>query len=1074
MNKKHFLALGWVFCCFANAYCQDKEENFLILNPGGHKGQIRDLLVTADKKKIVTGSFDKTIKIWDIESGELEREILGEIGVGSEGMVYDIALSPDDKLLAAGGWFGSTTEKEPLGGIRIFDFKTGKLLYILEGHGNAIEDLKFVNGSTQLMSADAEGDLWLWDLATKKPIRKYHHHDAKITGDYYDEVKCIAVREKTFLTADQYGRIKKWSIDKLDTLVVDHYYETIQADWVDISPDGNYYAACADTFLTVYNNKFSPVAESSSEFAPYFTIFSPDSKKLLTGCRTSGEIHKLFVYGLQDTVWSDFATFSDFDNSVLAGAWIDNETFAIGGGSHDEIMIVKLGKQNEKPKLIRRMAGYGAELYAASLNDHVISFADKWTGNFGTSEFNKQFDLFNKQIAKPDPKLVKNRPITAKGNFKLQRYRVQDELNAGLNILKDNKVYDSVVLQYYNGARHNVFSFLNEKYFVSGQSYGILSAFDLKGNEVSRFVGHIGDVWGLSVTTDGKRMITANADRTFKIWPLEEVGKKKTAKDLPTVAEAWKTNGVYDFYSGLAKKLNVEKEITAPGIEAWEKIIKVFNDNGYSTNLLEGIIAEKTANYIYPIASVFISERGDWLIWDERGYFTGSKKATRYVGYHVNKGKYKEAKYYPFEQFDLKFNRPDIIMKELGIASAEMIRAYEYAYQKRLKKMGITEEQLSDDIHLPETVISGYTFNDQTEKLSLKISASDDKYNLDRINIYVDDVPVFGTAGVDISKNKTKTFSGEYILDMIPGKNKIQVSVLNEKGVESLKETFSVIDKKQQKPDLYIVSIGVSNYKDPSFNLNYAAKDADDIAHFFDKSEMYSKVLVNELTNEKVTRENVLKIKNEFLSKAKPNDVVIFFVAGHGVLNKNLDYYYAAYNMDFQNPENGGITYEELESLLDGIKPYRKLFFMDSCHSGELDKDDFIASANTPKKESGDVVFRNSGNVGAVAKEGIGLSQSTQLMQELFADLRRGSGATVISSAGGAEYAMESKEWKNGLFTFCLLSGMKNKDADFNKDGIIMLSELQQYVSGKVTEMSGGKQLPTSRRENLEFDYRVW
>jgi hypothetical protein len=37
-----------------------------------------------------------------------------------------------------------------------------------------------------------------------------------------------------------------------------------------------------------------------------------------------------------------------------------------------------------------------------------------------------------------------------------------------------------------------------------------------------------------------------------------------------------------------------------------------------------------------------------------------------------------------------------------------------------------------------------------------------------------------------------------------------------------------------------------------------------------------------------------------------------------------------------------------------------------------------------------------------------------------------------------------------------------------------MISEIQSYVNAKVNELSGGKQQPGSRRENLEFDFRLW
>jgi len=95
-------------------------------------------------------------------------------------------------------------------------------------------------------------------------------------------------------------------------------------------------------------------------------------------------------------------------------------------------------------------------------------------------------------------------------------------------------------------------------------------------------------------------------------------------------------------------------------------------------------------------------------------------------------------------------------------------------------------------------------------------------------------------------------------------------------------------------------------------------------------------------------------------------------------------------------------------------------------------------------------------------------------MNELFNDLRKGTGATVISSAGGVEYAMESSEWKNGLFTYCLLMGMKNRKADLNNDGYINLIELQTYVTEKVKALSHGKQIPNTRIQNLELDFRIW
>jgi uncharacterized caspase-like protein len=196
----------------------------------------------------------------------------------------------------------------------------------------------------------------------------------------------------------------------------------------------------------------------------------------------------------------------------------------------------------------------------------------------------------------------------------------------------------------------------------------------------------------------------------------------------------------------------------------------------------------------------------------------------------------------------------------------------------------------------------------------------------------------------------------------------------------------------------------------------------------------------------------------------------MIFIAGHGVLDENLDYFFASYDMDFNNPNQRGIAYEDLEGLLDGIKPLKKVLLIDACHSGEIDKEEVELLA-TNEVQVGEIQFRAVGNS---VKPKLGMQNTSELTKALFTDLRKGTGATVISSAGGGEYAMESGEWKNGLFTYCMLKGIETKAADQNGDGEIWLKELQEYVQTQVSELSGGKQQPTSRIENSVLDYRVW
>jgi hypothetical protein len=433
----------------------------------------------------------------------------------------------------------------------------------------------------------------------------------------------------------------------------------------------------------------------------------------------------------------------------------------------------------------------------------------------------------------------------------------------------------------------------------------------------------------------------------------------------------------------------------------------------------------------------------------------------------------KGLKTYKFEQFDLKYNRPDIILDRLGYADSSLVEAYHQAYKKRLKKMGFTEDMLEDDFHLPEIEIENFEEMPQLHdqgSIELDLKLKDSKYKLDRINVWVNDVAIYGTDGISLRDKNVQEYQTKLEVFLAKGKNKVQLSVLNQAGAESYKETFELeCTAGKDQADLYLITIGESEFQQADFNLTYASKDAQDMASLFEKSKVYKNVHTKTLINEQVTKENVMALKS-FIEKADINDEVMIFIAGHGVLDAQLDYYFATYDMDFQQPQERGLAYEELESLLDGIKPLKKTLLIDACHSGEIDKDE-VQLAEADNGEEGDVQFRAVGNT---ATPKLGVQNTSELTKSLFTDLRKGTGATVISSAGGMEFAMEGDEWNNGLFTYCLIKGIQSKAADLNGDKEIWLSEIQQYVSEQVFELSGGRQHPTSRIENQTVDFRVW
>ena len=121
-------------------------------------------------------------------------------------------------------------------------------------------------------------------------------------------------------------------------------------------------------------------------------------------------------------------------------------------------------------------------------------------------------------------------------------------------------------------------------------------------------------------------------------------------------------------------------------------------------------------------------------------------------------------------------------------------------------------------------------------------------------------------------------------------------------------------------------------------------------------------------------------------------------------------------------PEEGGLPYDDLEWLLDSIPSQKKLMLIDACHSGELDKDEAITmnkyldstSWAGGKAKGLEVVSYSS-------ERKIGLKNSFEVMNELFANVRRGTGATVLSAASGTQVAIEDAAHNNGYFMYSIL-----------------------------------------------------
>ncbi|MEO5647927.1 MAG: caspase family protein [Chitinophagaceae bacterium] len=459
---------------------------------------------------------------------------------------------------------------------------------------------------------------------------------------------------------------------------------------------------------------------------------------------------------------------------------------------------------------------------------------------------------------------------------------------------------------------------------------------------------------------------------------------------------------------------------------------------------------------------VFIKDR-DQVFLDKDGYYYSTKNASKYLAFRQDRT------ILPFERFDYTYNRPDKVLAALekqSLVPGELVQAYQNAWQKR-----ITGKPLKQNLsaYLPSLKVNDAQIKQvqYTRDLLLPVSAEGNGNELSALQVSVNGVPYFGSKGKALSG---KNWKGDIGVALSAGINNIKVSVMDSRKVESDPQVLSVnyISSANVKPDLYIIAVCVSDYLS-SNDLKYAQKDGRDIVSAFAKKNTYQNVYADTLFNNAATHTNFLTMKAKLL-KAKTDDHVIVFFSGHGLLDKKYDFYFASYDCDFADPSKKGISYTEIESLLDSIAPRKKLLLIDACHSGEFDKESIDKNAvNNNTADNG-----TTGKGVIVENSKLGLKNSFHLMQDLFGNLNRGSGTIVISAAAGDAQALEADKWNNGVFTWAVLNGLVEGKADLDKNEKITVSELREYVYRKVAEETSGRQKPTTRQENLEYDWELW
>ncbi len=1069
-----------------------KQMNIL----SGHNAAVNSISIHPNKNIIASASDDATVKIWEYPSGKLLTTYHF-----FETKVKAVTFSPDGKQLACGSEF-----------VYLIDMETKKHIKLAQHAKSTFNALAYSNDGVFLAFGEKNAKKnYVYNLSSKKIVKEFKIKSKKLlfsadnSSVYIAGNRGIVMKKPLFKTKGKTSKFKQlagYSWNSFNSIVI--YKDCLVA-------------ANTDNLIYIYNKKSGKKIEILKAHSDDVMALAVNKKGRYVA--SAGKDRTIIIWDIDErkviktleggTISANTISFSGDGNTMFIG-YADGsfKTWDLASKSNIEYASFSEG---QKQRLFSKPKNYSTQNTVNPIDAQRILVKvnrielDKYTGELAAEYENLAYwNAFRQNEIK---KLINNKSGVYQNYFIVDTSMViAVEVNAThsqtYSLLNHERILDAEEVFSIDVSTCNIVTKKKELKLAKKKSFRIEGAIYYK-----------------NISADGKFIVIVkkqNAKSMLEVWDIQKRSKlneKEFAANVNSVVFSPKNkylcvgsddNEIVILHGANLEAVtslkgtapvsfsddensivytNSDKELFLYDIDGKSVIFNVntkhqtqvsdikFNEeyNYIATSSYDGLIKFWSAESGSMLLSMAVFNDNDFIYVSPENYYFSTKRAMNYIGFL-----YKD-KLYSFEQFDLKFNRPDIVFAKSAYSNPQEINAFYKAYLKRIKKLGFNKDAFDSDFNIPLIAIENareLPILTSENTIDLRLNLIDSLYNLDRLNVWINDVAIYGTKGVDLKEEGKKQIYKNLKLELAQGKNKIQVSCLNQKGVESFKETVVIKyePKNAVEPNLYLITIGTSKYLDNNFNLQYAAKDAKDVAELFKKDHYFNKVIVKTLTDEQVTKENIEKLKL-FLADATINDEVIIFVAGHGVLDVDLNYYLASHDMDFNDPAKRGIPYEDVEKLLDGIKPLKKILFVDACHSGEIDKDE-MELAQVEATEQGEVTFRAAG--ASVVSKSVETQNTSELSKELFTDLRRGTGATVVSSAGGGEYAMESGEWKNGLFTYCLINGIQTKEADLNKDGKIMLSELQKYVQSQVLKLSGGKQQPTSRIENISSDFRVW
>jgi hypothetical protein len=443
----------------------------------------------------------------------------------------------------------------------------------------------------------------------------------------------------------------------------------------------------------------------------------------------------------------------------------------------------------------------------------------------------------------------------------------------------------------------------------------------------SSFYGNSDYVTSVAFSPEGNHILSGSDDGTVKLW------------DTASGKEIRSFQGAYPPVAFSPDGKQILSGSQNGTIRLWDttngkEIVQFISFTGSDTQL-----TANTRDIAVEVVEQASSVDGEWLAITPDGYYNASPLGDRYLNVRVGNT------VSGVDAYRSIFYNPEVVEARVN------------GQPDPASKAVVTLQQAAS--FLPPTItVQARDTTTTTNASSISVTVADQNQPIKNIKVFVngrllgqDELSrVSSTRGLSAEKTsltvtgnlKEVAFTLPVTLD--PGENLIEVTAFN--GYSDNRRSATVTWQTNQTllpPNLWILAIGINKYDDTRIrSLNYCVSDAQGIIASFKAQEgkRYAKVNTLLIADNAPITPTVKNIRDnlKWLDQAGPRDVILLFLAGHGI-TEGRNFYFVPKDGALKTASSidttKAISDTDILSVLDA--PGNRLIFIDACHSGGVD-----------------------------------------------------------------------------------------------------------------------------------------